>query len=54
MVVNEPPVPPPTLMPSVADRFPMVTTSEHRPLPCGVTVYVAGSVGKEKIEGKEI
>ncbi len=44
LVVNEPPEPPPTLMPSDADRFPIVTTIAHTPLPVGVTVYVAGSV----------
>jgi hypothetical protein len=43
-VVNDPPEPPPTVMPSVADRFPMVNTNVQTPLPCGVTVYVAGSV----------
>jgi hypothetical protein len=44
LVVNVPPDAPPTLMPSVADRFPIVTTSVHTPLPVGVTVYVAGNV----------
>jgi len=43
-VVNDPPEPPPTLMPSVADRFPIVKTNVQTPFPCGVTVYVAGSV----------
>ena len=41
--VNEPLAPPPTLMPSVAERFPIVTTSVHTPFPVGFTVYVAGS-----------
>src|SRR5947209_14986172 len=44
VVVNVPPEAPPTLMPSVAERFPMVNTNVHTPLPVGVTVYVAGSV----------
>jgi hypothetical protein len=43
-VVNDPPEPPPTVMPSVADRFPIVNTNVQTPFPCGVTVYVAGSV----------
>jgi hypothetical protein len=44
VVVNDPPAPPPTLMPSVADRFPIVKTNVQAPFPIGVTVYVAGSV----------
>jgi hypothetical protein len=43
LALSELPEPPPTVTPSAAAWLPTRTTTAQLPLPCGVTVYVAGS-----------